>query len=123
MGVQSMMRTSGCVCLASWCMTTISPVKYSVLTVGCVTQVVVRGNEPQSCRHRRLEHCVQVRFAVLVLTPYCARGSFSRSFVAPSPGIDLLGHPVVVFVAGHIPAPKVDLRRVLMYIVRVCGFC
>ena len=36
-------------------------------------------------------------------------------------GIDLMGNPVLVFVAGQIPAPKVDLRRVLMYLVRVRG--
>jgi len=36
-----------------------------------------------------------------------------------SSGLDLEANPVIVLVAAHVPAPKVDLRRALMYIVRV----
>lgn len=60
------------------------------------------------CNHRLLSDALAMNLADIA-----ALNLIYRS------GVDLSGHPVIVFIAAHVPAPKVDLRRVLMYIVRV----
>ena len=62
------------------------------------------------CAHRLLSDALELNLA-----------DIAALNLIYSSGVDLNGHPVIVFIAAHVPAPKVDLRRVLMYIVRVRG--